>query len=112
MGIYTYHVGNSNFAPKTLHDVSSPMCIWNKDSGTTSLNDELGVVEIEVIIQDYFGGFVDIIQAIVTQNEDIQFQICSLRLSEDISQAVLQPLVKICQFLHHFGRVWPVPLGS
>ena len=69
--------------------MTHPESKWNQNTGATSLDDELSVVEFKVVIKNNLGGSVDAIETIVTQEEDIQLLIGSLLLGLDIRDPTL-----------------------
>ena len=106
IGTHTNHVGHSFLVSKPFHDISSlgianvspdnlkslayPESKGNQNSGSPSLNDELRVVELQIVVKNNLGGEVDTVQAVVTEQQDIQLQVSSLLLGFDIRQAALK----------------------
>ena len=63
---------------------SYPQCKRNQDAGAASLDDVLGVVEFEIVIKDNLGGLLYSIEAVVTQQQNVQLQVSSLFLGLDV----------------------------
>ena len=61
----------------------------NKNTGATSLDDELSMINFKVFIKNNLGCPLDAIETIVTQEEDIQLLIGSLLLGLDIRDPTL-----------------------
>ena len=73
--------------------ISYPESEGNKNARSASLNDELGVIELQVVVQDNLGRLVHTVQAVVAEQQDVQIQISSLLLGLDIRQSTLNKFI-------------------
>ena len=48
------------------------------------------MVELHVVVEDHLGSLLHTIEAVVTQQEDVQLEICSLLLSFNVGQSSLK----------------------
>ena len=51
---------------------------------------KLGVIELQVVVQDNLGSLVHTIKAVVTEQQDVQLQVSPLFLGLDIRESALK----------------------
>ena len=90
--------------------ISHLQSVGNQNSRSAPLDNILDVVKVEIFVEHNFGGLVHSIQAIITYEEDIQFQICSFFLVLDVRQSSLQDFIDGLQLIANLLRVGTVLL--
>ena len=60
---------------------------------------KLGVIELQVVVQDNLGSLVHTIKAVVTEQQDVQLQVSPLFLGLDVRESALKKYIIVLKCL-------------